>query len=1469
MAPNKKKKKAASNPARGFATVSVPSKVKPSASSEPVEPEEIAHNSEALAEKSPTGDVQNDKAAVQPASHKPELHELTSDELERHLEEAELQAIVDKHGTKCKGDAARYSTKLVAERRLLRPQASQLENVSDWLSADLLNKILEKEKVEAKKQPMISNKSAENHGQLGLATEENICVNLWILQLTLLALGFQEIDIHQALKALLLHGPLEIVSGKDPIQALDLAFYYLALYLDQEKLALYDENKPTEAVGKVVTVGDDSISILSERIASGSSSPAGPARSNTPSKSTETTSTLLSRPLSPDSEGDSGVHDPEMLIPEFLALRSQLYELDPSVFNKPKTKKGVKQTSKQTQDPGQDPAIAIIKRKIARIEQDILFDSHEAEERWAGTLEELRRATGETLRNTLNLPTSTTSTLRTESHETEVKDARPEEDEGIFGEMFDSELKDTGSKTLFGSQNTSTKLRDFGKPVGINPRKVLDDFCHSRDTNVTLTYHKISDNAFLHRNAIEISWSKDQDITFEAPLKDISYRIFPRSLVIDMTGISAASDVQAESYISTVALFIISSHAWKDNKASLKLSGVWKEVWDEISLEKKEHDDQTDRQIVKTFKGYVQEYEAHIEEDVVLVHNFRQRYGTGDVTPSTEGTPRRYNVDSFSPELQALWHNHSSSSNFQRMAAARAGLPIWSFRDQVIDALSSHQTVIVCGETGSGKSTQIPSFILENELAAGKECKIYVTEPRRISAISLARRVSEELGENKSDIGTNRSLVGYAIRLESKFTASTRLIFATTGIVIRMLERPQDFDSVTHLVLDEVHERTIDGDFLLIVLRRLLNTRHDLKLVLMSATVDAKRFSDYLNGAPILSIPGRMYLVETKYLEDVIELTHYRPDKDDSYTDVTDDTSEDEKSGPSEDSTTLKSTLTNYSRQTQSTVLSFDEYRLNYKLITDLLSSIASRPEFIDYSKAILIFMPGLAEIRRLHDEILSIPMFQNGWVVYSLHSSIASEDQEKAFVVPPPGMRKVVIATNIAETGITIPDITAVIDTGKEKVMRFDERRQISKLVEVFVARANAKQRRGRAGRVQKGICFHLFSKYRHDKLLSEQQTPEMLRLSLQDLILRVKICNLGDIEGTLSEAMDPPSSKNIRRAIKSLKTVKALTGTETLTPLGKQLAKLPLDVFLGKLILYGAFFKCVDAAVSIAAILSSKSPFLNDLNRKSQIEASRKAFEQGNSDLLTVYNAYCAWKKHRADKNEFSFCRKNHLSPQALLNIEDVKTQLLVSVADTGLLKLNNEDQLALNRARYTGRKRQFFIAPKQVDINSNNDTIVNSVIAWSFYPRLLTRHGKGWRNVSNNQSVVLHSASVNKHTENLPKWLSYYHILQSRNGNYNAHETSAVEELAIALCCGDVEFKMYAGIISLDGNRVRFRVRDWKTMLALRVLSTRIREVIAQSLKTPKKELSADHKQWLGLFLQVLEAKKKPDSSEYITM
>lgn len=233
-----------------------------------------------------------------------------------------------------------------------------------------------------------------------------------------------------------------------------------------------------------------------------------------------------------------------------------------------------------------------------------------------------------------------------------------------------------------------------------------------------------------------------------------------------------------------------------------------------------------------------------------------------------------------------------------------------------------------------------------------------------------------------------------------------------------MLERPQDFQDISHVVLDEVHERTIDSDFLLIILRRLMQKRPDLKLVLMSATVDAQRFSSYIGGVPVLNIPGRTFPVEVKYLEDAVEMTNYRLLDDQSYG-IDDDIAEPTPDTPSEENTgSLISTLEGYSKQTRETVTSFDEYRLDYRLITRLLVKIATDPNLEWYSKAILVFMPGMAEIRRLNDEILSDPAFGKGWIVHALHSSIPSEDQEKAFLVPPEGTRKIVIATNIAETG-------------------------------------------------------------------------------------------------------------------------------------------------------------------------------------------------------------------------------------------------------------------------------------------------------------------------------------------------------------------------------------------------------------------------------------------------------------------
>ena len=417
-------------------------------------------------------------------------------------------------------------------------------------------------------------------------------------------------------------------------------------------------------------------------------------------------------------------------------------------------------------------------------------------------------------------------------------------------------------------------------------------------------------------------------------------------------------------------------------------------------------------------------------------------------------------------------------------------LPMWAFKNEVLKAIDAEQCIIVCGETGCGKSTQVPSFILEHQLSKGQHCKIYCTEPRRISAISLARRVSEELGEKKHDLGSPRSLVGYAIRLETNTSKESRLVYATTGIVLRMLEGSNDLKDITHIVLDEVHERTIDSDFLLIVLRKLMAKRPDLKVILMSATVDGDRFSKYLDGARILNVSGRTFPVNAHYLEDAIEMTGYTPDSGsrEQYTDLDDDADVAQTATTDASKAENVKALRDYSAKTRNSIALMDEYRIEYDLITQLISKIATDSRLEMYSKAILVFLPGIAEIRQLNDMLLGHPTFSSNWYVYPLHSTIASEDQEAAFLVPPPGTRKIVLATNIAETGITIPDVTCVIDTGKHREMRFDERRQLSRLLETFISRANAKQRRGRAGRVQEGLCFHLFTRYRHDELVSNR---------------------------------------------------------------------------------------------------------------------------------------------------------------------------------------------------------------------------------------------------------------------------------------------------------------------------------------------------------------------------------------------
>lgn len=298
----------------------------------------------------------------------------------------------------------------------------------------------------------------------------------------------------------------------------------------------------------------------------------------------------------------------------------------------------------------------------------------------------------------------------------------------------------------------------------------------SRDAGCTITYKDLSSSSYSNRKAIEVRWSKPQDVPFPLSVDMVTIKSNAYATFACMDTIATPTSQQAEGYISSLALFLLFSQSPKESKSYLRIPAVWREFWTELGSLRKAQEDEIDKKTVKSLKNMIEEDRHTFEDDVVLSDNFKKRNGTS-AKPDISKSRTRDNH--FSEEvLKKLWIDTSSTSSFQHMIQGRINLPIWGFKEDILRTLDAHRAVIICSETGSGKSTQVPSFILENELQHGRPCKIYVTEPRRISAISLARRVSEELGESKNDVGTARSLVGYAVRLESKVSQQTRLVYA-------------------------------------------------------------------------------------------------------------------------------------------------------------------------------------------------------------------------------------------------------------------------------------------------------------------------------------------------------------------------------------------------------------------------------------------------------------------------------------------------------------------------------------------------------------------------------------------------------------------------------------------------------------------------------------------------------------------
>jgi HrpA-like RNA helicase len=398
-------------------------------------------------------------------------------------------------------------------------------------------------------------------------------------------------------------------------------------------------------------------------------------------------------------------------------------------------------------------------------------------------------------------------------------------------------------------------------------------------------------------------------------------------------------------------------------------------------------------------------------------------------SPSPSPSPRSSINRALKADLQRKLRS-SPTSQYQRLLEVRGRLPAFAMRDEIVQAIRSHQVTVIAGDTGCGKTTQVPQCVLDDMILSsdGANANIVVTQPRRISAIGVSERIASERCEHLG--GT----CGYSIKLERKASSATRLLFCTTGILLRRLQCDPDLASVSHgefpvyagcpscshltvswallVFVDEVHERDINTDFLLIILKALLHRRTSLKLVLMSATLNAEEFASYFENTALVSIPGRAYPVAENRLEDVLQLTGYQIREGSGFC------SRDQNSPARISKNDLRKRYSKYSSDVVRSVSLVDETIINYELLADLVEHITQNCD----DGAILIFLPGLLEIGKAIDELRKKEIFQGPRaLIYPLHSSLSSIDQRAVFSVPEKGVRKIVVATNIAETSITI----------------------------------------------------------------------------------------------------------------------------------------------------------------------------------------------------------------------------------------------------------------------------------------------------------------------------------------------------------------------------------------------------------------------------------------------------------------
>lgn len=798
-----------------------------------------------------------------------------------------------------------------------------------------------------------------------------------------------------------------------------------------------------------------------------------------------------------------------------------------------------------------------------------------------------------------------------------------------------------------------------------------------------------------------------------------------------------------------------------------------------------------------------QEHEEEDEEDLV----------TDAITGRPYRALSKKKAQQLSADLQEEWKRANPQLAVE--------LPVDSHRRRVISAVESSQVVVIAGETGCGKTTRIPRFLLEESVRGGRgaECNILVTQPRRISAVSVAHRVAQEMGP-----ALKRS-VGHQVRLESRPPEQSggAMLFLTVGVLLRKLQSNPSLKGISHVVVDEVHERDINTDLLLALLRSSLKENPDLRIVLMSATGDKRRLAQYFGGCPVLDVPGFMHPVRGRYLEEVLtEMGRPLPVHNRPLTD--------KQGGKAEVAPDLD-------------------------LVADVIEHIDKNGE----PGAVLCFLPGWQDIKAVQDKLEDRPHFSKGsQMIFPLHSSLSVADQQAVFQRSQEGKRKIVLTTNIAETSITIDDIVHVVDSGTHKEQNYDPLTKVSCLDTVWISHSNVTQRKGRAGRCQPGQSYHLFPRKQLESM-TPFPIPEILRTPLESLVVQAKIhspsCKAVDF---LSQVLDSPELDAVRDAVQNLQDIGVLDKTETLTPLGEHVACMSCDPRLGKVLVLGALLRCVLPMLSVAASLT-RDPFHNSLQNRTQVNKAKETLSGSScSDYLVFVRAVLGWRRvqQEGDREERDeYLDKHTLSKFSLRFINGLISQFSANLHEAQLVSHASKCQ---HNASLCNE-------------HSNQEELLKAVLLAGLFPNLIQiKKGvvsKGGRFRPNSVAfrtlsgqVLLHRSSVNRGEEDFPsRWLTFFSAVKS-SGTVFIRDSSLVHPLALLLLtdcditetvCGDrVE-------VSLNGNslaRCELPARSWELLWELR---TSIQTMMYRNLSNPDNIItnSAQDGKLISLLVELL--------------